>query len=562
PFDFGGVKVEVQRYVPTLAMRARIEPDFSPGPPDPAYRIEITDGRVTRASWVLADESRGTMTLGDVLTCRYLVVPDPAARDRLLGRGDQKAEGQTQALGALVWDGGRLGVATLLDGFVPLGDSGIEAKVLRRFSRLRIVDGQPVDTDSGALNEAIELALRDADGHAETIWLFAQLPQFDMAPEHMKLPFSLRFESAGAHAAGSLLPSSVTLMHVMPAGVTASADPADADAVVALCDPGGKVTSFPLELGKAFELPWIGPSMRATITDRWDRVRRIPEPVCASYEPRRPGLFVKLWDGSGEASGWVAWNPRNLPSSFTLPGAGDVALRYGPRQLALGFDLELLDFVLDTYEGTEQPKSFSSFVRTSDHAVTTSGAPHAAPLPGAEPVDVVVDRADGFGIGQLVRVGTPDAFYYGVVRGRGSRGQGEAVLRIERYAKTPGPLRARQEVPAGTPVLAIEHIYMNHPLVHRGFTFFQSSYDPRTLKRSTFQVSWDPGWKTVYVGYALTVLGLLFVVWIKPIVLRREAQRRAQRALERRRREREAAGDKGEPAHGEARAVDAREVTA
>ncbi len=71
------------------------------------------------------------------------------------------------------------------------------------------------------------------------------------------------------------------------------------------------------------------------------------------------------------------------------------------------------------------------------------------------------------------------------------------------------------------------HIYMNHVMDFGGWRFFQSAYDPHTLRRSIFAVTYDPGKHIVYAGYLLTPLGLLFIVFVKPWLLRREAARRA-----------------------------------
>jgi cytochrome c biogenesis protein ResB len=59
-------------------------------------------------------------------------------------------------------------------------------------------------------------------------------------------------------------------------------------------------------------------------------------------------------------------------------------------------------------------------------------------------------------------------------------------------------------------------ISMNEPLTHRGYTFYQSSYnrhrDPQTLRetgqfQSVFQVATDPGRSIKYAGCLLVVLG-------------------------------------------------------
>ena len=55
------------------------------------------------------------------------------------------------------------------------------------------------------------------------------------------------------------------------------------------------------------------------------------------------------------------------------------------------------------------------------------------------------------------------------------------------------------------------HVYMNHPLTHRGSKHFQSSYDP-DRKGTVLSVNHDPGKIPTYIGYALISLGFLLVI--------------------------------------------------
>jgi cytochrome c-type biogenesis protein CcsB len=55
------------------------------------------------------------------------------------------------------------------------------------------------------------------------------------------------------------------------------------------------------------------------------------------------------------------------------------------------------------------------------------------------------------------------------------------------------------------------HIYMNHPLDHRGTKHFQSSYDP-DLKGTVLSVNHDPGKKPTYFGYFLISLGFVLIM--------------------------------------------------
>ena len=64
-------------------------------------------------------------------------------------------------------------------------------------------------------------------------------------------------------------------------------------------------------------------------------------------------------------------------------------------------------------------------------------------------------------------------------------------------------------------------IYMNHPLTHRGFKHFQSSYD--TDRRGTIlSVNYDPGKWPTYFGYTLIAIGFILVL-MRDLIWRRSA---------------------------------------
>lgn len=82
-------------------------------------------------------------------------------------------------------------------------------------------------------------------------------------------------------------------------------------------------------------------------------------------------------------------------------------------------------------------------------------------------------------------------------------------------------------------------IWMNHPLTHRGWSLYQSSFhradDPETgqenaVYASIFQVHYDPAWKVVYGGCALTVLGIFLQFYMRAGVFSDGGKRERERA--------------------------------
>ena len=67
-------------------------------------------------------------------------------------------------------------------------------------------------------------------------------------------------------------------------------------------------------------------------------------------------------------------------------------------------------------------------------------------------------------------------------------------------------------------------IYMNHPLTHRNFKHFQSSYD-RDGHGTILSVNYDPGKIPTYFGYTMITLGIILVL-IKDLVWPRKSKRK------------------------------------
>ncbi len=59
-------------------------------------------------------------------------------------------------------------------------------------------------------------------------------------------------------------------------------------------------------------------------------------------------------------------------------------------------------------------------------------------------------------------------------------------------------------------------IEVNRPFSYRGYTFYQSGYDPNDLSYSSLQVVKDPGVPVVYAGFGLMIAGLFIVFYLNP----------------------------------------------
>jgi hypothetical protein len=66
-------------------------------------------------------------------------------------------------------------------------------------------------------------------------------------------------------------------------------------------------------------------------------------------------------------------------------------------------------------------------------------------------------------------------------------------------------------------------ISMNHPLHHRGYIFFQSSFVEGRPMMSIFSVARAPGLPLVYLGTTLIGVGIIWMFYLKPWLARRQA---------------------------------------
>ena len=65
---------------------------------------------------------------------------------------------------------------------------------------------------------------------------------------------------------------------------------------------------------------------------------------------------------------------------------------------------------------------------------------------------------------------------------------------------------------------------MNSPFSYKGYTFYQSGYNPQDLSWTSLQVVRDPGVPLVYAGFALIIGGLFIVFYVNPWLQARRAK--------------------------------------
>ena len=68
----------------------------------------------------------------------------------------------------------------------------------------------------------------------------------------------------------------------------------------------------------------------------------------------------------------------------------------------------------------------------------------------------------------------------------------------------------------GESVVGERVVEVNHPFQYKGYTFYQSGYNPDDLSYTSLQVAKDPGVPVVYAGFSLMIVGLFIVFYLNP----------------------------------------------
>jgi cytochrome c biogenesis protein ResB len=82
-----------------------------------------------------------------------------------------------------------------------------------------------------------------------------------------------------------------------------------------------------------------------------------------------------------------------------------------------------------------------------------------------------------------------------------------------------GPIKSFKstlEIIDGNAVVKSKTIEVNDPVSYKGYTLYQSGYNPNDLSYTSLQVVKDPGVPVVYTGFSLMIVGLFIVFYLNP----------------------------------------------
>jgi hypothetical protein len=98
--------------------------------------------------------------------------------------------------------------------------------------------------------------------------------------------------------------------------------------------------------------------------------------------------------------------------------------------------------------------------------------------------------------------------------------QSQGAVESPRSGTMPtGPIksfRSTVQLVEGETVVGERTIEVNGPFCFKGYSFYQSGYNPNDLSYTSLQVVKDPGVPIVYTGFGLMIVGLSIVFYINP----------------------------------------------
>lgn len=202
----------------------------------------------------------------------------------------------------------------------------------------------------------------------------------------------------------------------------------------------------------------------------------------------------------------------------------------------LGFSLKLEDFQVDYYKGDY--KIYAYRLDQSDGRYRAIGSykireGRRHKIPGSDTDFRIAAFTSGEFPTVNVEIASPEGKHFGVVTNRVEAplilNEGEIVLMMDKRDDEVKEYRSLVSVYEGGIRQRQEVIQVNHPLKHKGFSFYQSNFDPDNLAYSGLQVVRDPGLSIVYGGFLFVGIGVVFIFYVRPRVV--EAGRRKQRGV-------------------------------
>jgi cytochrome c biogenesis protein ResB len=236
------------------------------------------------------------------------------------------------------------------------------------------------------------------------------------------------------------------------------------------------------------------------------------------------GVVVVLLGGTvGRLSGRKAFLELHEGSSASSVLATEGGIETGER-IPLGFTLRLVDFDVDRYRAETRVVAYRIDGDAMRPVLSLDAARGSGwSKVGEDGTEVRVLGTKGAGAEIELRSGGSVSRR---ALGQGSKNaawlpDGRTVLAVERRSAEAKAYRSRLSILEGGKTVCTKTIEVNDPLSWRGWHFYQSSFREEDPTWSGIQVVRDPGFPIVFGGFAMIGLGVLFIYYLRPWILRR-----------------------------------------
>lgn len=349
------VNLWVLQNYPKAKIKENIIPAESAG--KPAVQVAIHNSFVHETQWLIQDdETLGTVQVGPakmVFTAEKLIE-------------SQSPEKETGNYLELIFDQNKtvqlpLAKDLKLPAVFPVAGTDLKITVGRIFKNA-VVEGRELIEEPKAdpkeeKNPAIQFTLEGKE-LSEKHTAFAKFPEFPtvhgMKPSAAGVKIFYRLPGGGSKGQSHelrfvLVPGSNELLYQIQTGANVKT---------------GKVKE-----GEEVPTGWMGLVFQVKTFYPSARVEKefSPEPNSSKDESAFPALQILAERGGESQTFWVSQSEGVISEI----GGGHYQFVYGQKLIPAGFKLQLKDFKMETYPGTERPASFSSDVTLKDDTHST-----------------------------------------------------------------------------------------------------------------------------------------------------------------------------------------------
>jgi hypothetical protein len=320
--------------------------------PNPAIHFGLKGSRAEVSEWLFArDPNRRSLELGPANVV-FLEVSSEDEWDQLLKSGDDpdaqsgmlvlKREGQTY----------RIPVQLNVGKTVLIGEGPYSVTITRFLPDSIVEAGKLVNRSIQPINPACEILI-EGEGVKEKHTLFSLFPDFPSL--HGRAESESLFETRFVMGRTSFTPGPNQLIVVKKH---------TGELYYRLHDGGEVTAEGSLVQGQRIETGWMDFKFLLKHYFPTARLESVYEPARTKADPASYPPAAKLWVQRGLESDEF-WMGQGSSRSLILEGH-HIHLAFGVRSYPLDFSIELKDFEIERYRGTDRPASFMSRVILSD----------------------------------------------------------------------------------------------------------------------------------------------------------------------------------------------------